>query len=330
MRAVVDHRARRTRGPDLAGGPRPGARAGRGAGRGRGQRGQPGRPAAAAGLLRPAARRLAVPGLECSGRIAALGAGVDRLGGRRRGVRAARRRRVRRAGRRAGRAAAAGARRASTWSTAAALPEVACTVWSNVFMLARLRPGETLLVHGGAQRHRHDGDPARRRRVGARVAVTAGRPAKLRALPRAGRRRSLINYREQDFVEEVRAATDGHGADVILDNMGAKYLARNVDALAVNGRLVDHRAAGRRQGRARPRRAAGASGRAVLATSLRARPPAEKAAIVAAVREHVWPLVEAGDGPAGRRPGAADGATPPRRTGWWRPSEPRRQGAADT
>jgi putative PIG3 family NAD(P)H quinone oxidoreductase len=174
---------------------------------------------------------------------------------------------------------------------AAALPEVVCTVWSNVFMTANLLPGQTLLVHGGSS---GIGTMAIQlaREVGAHVAVTAGSAEKLEMCRRLGAE-VLVNYREQDFVEEVRAATGGHGADVILDNMGAKYLARNVAVLATNGRLVviglqggtkaelDLNALLRKRG-------------AVIATSLRARPPAEKATIVAAVREHVWPLISAG------------------------------------
>ena len=174
---------------------------------------------------------------------------------------------------------------------AAALPEVVCTVWSNVFMTANLLPGQTLLVHGGSS---GIGTMAIQlaREVGARVAVTAGSSAKLEACRALGAE-VLVNYREQDFVEEVRAATGGAGADVVLDNMGAKDLARNIDALAVNGRLVVIGL----QGGARAEIDLNALLRkraAVIATSLRARPLAEKAGIVAAVREHVWPLVEAG------------------------------------
>jgi putative PIG3 family NAD(P)H quinone oxidoreductase len=174
---------------------------------------------------------------------------------------------------------------------AAALPEVVCTVWSNVFMTANLLPGQTLLVHGGSS---GIGTMAIQlaREVGAHVAVTAGSSAKLEACRALGAE-VLVNYRDQDFVEEVRAATGGAGADVILDNMGAKYLARNIDALAVNGRLVVIGL----QGGARAEIDLNALLRkraAVIATSLRARPLKEKAAIVAAVREHVWPLVEAG------------------------------------
>lgn len=175
--------------------------------------------------------------------------------------------------------------------TAAALPEVVCTVWSNVFMVSQLRPGETLLVHGGAS---GIGTMAIQlaKAVGARVAVTAGSPEKLRYCGELGAD-FLINYREQDFVEEIREVTAGAGADVILDIMGAKYLDRNVKALATNGRLaiigmqggtkaeLDIATLLRKRG-------------AVTATSLRGRPASEKAAIVAAVREHVWPLIDSG------------------------------------
>ena len=174
---------------------------------------------------------------------------------------------------------------------AAALPEVVSTVWSNVFMTANLLPGQTFLVHGGSS---GIGTMAIQlaREVGARVAVTAGSAAKLEACRALGAE-ILVNYREQDFVEELRAATGGAGVDVILDNMGAKYLSRNVEALAVNGRLVVIGL----QGGAKAEIDLGLMLRkrvAVIATSLRARPADEKAAIVAAVREHVWPLVESG------------------------------------
>ncbi|CAM4017330.1 NAD(P)H-quinone oxidoreductase [Janibacter anophelis] len=174
---------------------------------------------------------------------------------------------------------------------AAGLPEVACTVWSNVFMTANLQPGETFLVHGGSS---GIGTMAIQlaTAAGARVAVTAGSQAKLDVCRDLGAE-VLVNYKEADFVEEVRAATDGHGADVVLDLMGAKYLPRNVDVLATSGRLVVIGLMGGRTGeldlgKLLSKRAA------VIATSLRARPAAEKAAIVAAVREHVWPLIEDG------------------------------------
>lgn len=174
---------------------------------------------------------------------------------------------------------------------AAALPEVACTVWSNVFMISHLRPGETLLVHGGSS---GIGTMAIQlgKAVGAKVAVTAGTKEKLDFCAELGAD-ILVNYREQDFVEEVKAATDGAGADVILDNMGAKYLDRNVQALAVNGRLAIIGMQGGVKGELNIGALLGKRA-AISATSLRARPLAEKAAIVAAVREHVWPLIPQG------------------------------------
>lgn len=171
---------------------------------------------------------------------------------------------------------------------AGGLAEVACTVWSNVFMLAGLRPGELLLVHGGAS---GIGTTAIQlaKAAGARVAVTAGSTEKLKRCAELGAD-LLINYRDDDFVSAVKAAGS---ADVILDNMGAKYLERNVSALAVNGRLVVIGMQGGTKaeldlGTLLGKRAA------VLATSLRARPVAEKAAIVAAVAEHVVPLIASG------------------------------------
>ena len=171
---------------------------------------------------------------------------------------------------------------------AAALPEVACTVWSNVFMVAGLQPGETLLVHGGAG---GIGTFAIQAAValGARVAATAGSAEKRAVCERLGAE-VTIDYREEDFVEVLRGRG---GADVILDNMGAKYLGRNVDALATEGRLVVIGMQGGTKGEldlATLLRKRGA----VIATSLRARPTEEKAAICASVTEHVWPLVADG------------------------------------
>ena len=172
--------------------------------------------------------------------------------------------------------------------TAAALPEVAATVWSNVFMVAGLREDDTFLVHGGAG---GIGTFAIQlaHALGARVLTTGGTPEKLEYCRSIGAD-VAIDYREQDFVEEVRAATDGRGADVILDNMGAKYLGRNVDALAIEGRLV---VIGM-QGGTKAELDLGALLKkrgAVVATSLRARPVEGKSAICAGVVEHVWPLV---------------------------------------
>jgi len=179
---------------------------------------------------------------------------------------------------------------------AAALPEVACTVWSNVFMLAGLKSGELFLMHGGSS---GIGTMAIQlaRALGARVAVTAGSQDKLDRCRELGAE-ILVNYRNQDFVEEVKKASDknakdGRGANVILDIMGAQYLMRNIDALAVKGRMV---IIGLQSGtkteidlsKVMPKRIS------IHGTTLRAQSVADKATIVASVREHVWPLVEQG------------------------------------
>ncbi len=172
---------------------------------------------------------------------------------------------------------------------AAALPEVACTVWNNVFMIAKLQPGEVFLVHGGSsgigtmavQLAAH---------AGARVFATVGSPAKADAVRALGAEHVVL-YKDEDFVEVLEAAG---GADVILDGIGAKYLARNITALADGGRLVviglqggakaelDLNALLRKRG-------------TIHATSLRSRPREQKAAIVQAVLAGVWPAVESGD-----------------------------------
>ncbi len=174
---------------------------------------------------------------------------------------------------------------------AAAFPETACTVYSNVFLAARLAPGETLLVHGGAS---GIGTMAIQlaRQAGATVAVTAGSEEKLAACRELGAD-IAINYREDDFVLRVREATGGRGADVILDIIGAAYLDRNVDALAADGRIVTIGMQGGRRAELDLGKLMAKRG-AIMATTLRARPPEQKAAIVAAVREHVWPLIDAG------------------------------------
>jgi len=174
--------------------------------------------------------------------------------------------------------------------TAGGLPEVACTVWSNVVRHARLAAGETFLVHGGTSGiGTHAIQVAKA--LGARVAATAGNPERMQRCRDLGAD-IVIDYHD-DVPARLQEQTDGHGADVILDNMGAKYLARNVDALATGGRLVVIGL----QGGTRAEVDLGVLMRkraAVIATSLRARPAAEKATIVAAVREHVWPLIESG------------------------------------
>jgi putative PIG3 family NAD(P)H quinone oxidoreductase len=173
-------------------------------------------------------------------------------------------------------------------ATAAALPEVACTVWSNVFMVAGLQPGEKFLVHGGAG---GIGTMAIQlaTALSAKVFTTAGSDEKLAVCAELGAD-VTINYRDEDFVEVLREAG---GADVILDNMGAKYLERNVKALATEGRLVIIGMQGGTRGELDISALLRKRG-AVIATSLRSRPVEEKAAICAAVVEHVWPLVADG------------------------------------
>jgi putative PIG3 family NAD(P)H quinone oxidoreductase len=175
---------------------------------------------------------------------------------------------------------------------AAALPEVACTVWSNVFVLAGLTPGEVLLVHGGTS---GIGTMATQlgARHGARVVVTVGSAEKAERALALGAEAAVL-YREQDFVEEVRRLTGGAGADVVLDNMGAKYLARNVAVLATGGRLAVIGLQGGTKAELDLGQLLGKRGH-VFATSLRARPAAEKAGVVAAVLAGVWPAIEAGD-----------------------------------
>ncbi len=174
---------------------------------------------------------------------------------------------------------------------AAGLPEVACTVWSNVVMLAGLTAGEVLLVHGGAG---GIGTHAIQvgRALGARVAVTAGSAERL-ARCREWGAEITVNYHDEDFVDVVLRATDGHGADVILDNMGASYLPRNVSVLATGGRLVTIGMQGGSTGELNlgmllAKRAS------VAATGLRYRPvdgPDGKGRIVADVTARLWPLL---------------------------------------
>ncbi len=181
--------------------------------------------------------------------------------------------------------------RSVTLTEAAALPETACTVYGNVFLGAHLTGGETLLIHGGGS---GIGTMAIQlaKQAGAIVAVTAGSAEKLQACGKLGAD-ILINYREDDFVAGLMDATDGRGADVILDIVGAAYLSRNIAALAPDGRIAN---IGMQQGRKAELDfgALMAKRGTIMSTSLRARPAAQKAQIVAAVRKNVWPLVEAG------------------------------------
>jgi len=174
---------------------------------------------------------------------------------------------------------------------AAGLPETACTVYATVFQQARLTPGETILVHGGAG---GIGTIAIQlaKSFGARVICTAGTSAKLERCTELGADLA-VSYVRDDFVSAVDVFTGGRGADVILDIVGGPYLARNVAALATGGRLLVVSTQGGSSAELdlqmlMRKRAS------ILASTLRARPPAEKAVIVAGVREQVWPLISAG------------------------------------
>lgn len=174
---------------------------------------------------------------------------------------------------------------------AAGLPEVAATVWSNVFQLAGLAAGETLLVHGGSS---GIGSMAIQlgRAFGARVMATAGSPLKVDFCRELGAD-IAIDYRTQDFVHIVKDATAGRGADVVLDVVGGDYIARDLEALAVGGRIMSianrsNTPSSIDMGLLMRKRAR------IWGTTLRARPLAERVAVIRAVRENVWPLVAAG------------------------------------
>jgi putative PIG3 family NAD(P)H quinone oxidoreductase len=177
---------------------------------------------------------------------------------------------------------------------AGGLPEVACTVWSNLVGVAGLRAGELVLIQGGT-----GGIGTHAIQVaaglGARVAATAGSPERLERCRELGAELA-IDYHDKDIADQLREATDGRGADVILDNMGASALADNIDRLAPGGRLVIIGLQGGTKteldiNRMLRKRAT------IAATNLRGRPtdgPDGKAAIVAEVRSGLWPLLESG------------------------------------
>jgi putative PIG3 family NAD(P)H quinone oxidoreductase len=227
------------------------------------------------------------PGLECAGVISAVGAGVT---GRHVGERVAC---LLAGGGYAERVAVPVGQllpvpAGLSLQEAAALPEVACTVWSNVVDHDRLRKGQTLLVHGGGS---GIGTFAIQlgKALGATVVATA-RAAKHDRLRALGAD-LVIDYTTDDFVSATKDFAGG--ADVVLDILGAKYLARNIEVLAPNGRIS---VIGLQGGRTAELDLALLMARrgSVSSTSLRARPAADKARIVAAVHREVWPLVEAG------------------------------------
>lgn len=181
--------------------------------------------------------------------------------------------------------------RGLTMLQAAALPETYLTVWANLFDRARLRAGQSVLVHGGSS---GIGLTAIQlaREFGATVYATVGNAEKAQACVRAGARRA-INYREEDFSAVIATATEGRGVDVIVDMVGAPYVQRNIASLALEGCLVQlaFLEGSRFEFDAMPvmlRRLT------LTGSTLRARTPEQKAAIAASVHERVWPLLEQG------------------------------------
>jgi putative PIG3 family NAD(P)H quinone oxidoreductase len=174
---------------------------------------------------------------------------------------------------------------------AAAIPETFFTVWTNVFARGRLQATESLLVHGGSSGIGTTAIQLARAR-GSRVFATAGSAAKCAACERLGAERA-INYREADFVAVARELTGGRGVDVVLDMVGGEYFARNIEALAVDGRLVEiatlHGVKAELNIQTIMQRRLTVTG-----STLRARPVADKGAIATALMQQVWPLVESG------------------------------------
>jgi putative PIG3 family NAD(P)H quinone oxidoreductase len=173
----------------------------------------------------------------------------------------------------------------------AAIPEATFTVWTNVFDRGRLKSGESILIHGGSSGIGTTAIQLARAR-GSRVFATAGSAAKCQACERLGAERAF-NYRETDFVAAVRDATGGRGVDVVLDIVGGDYLPRNIEVLAVDGRLVQ--IALQSGSTAQLNMAPMLTRRLTMtASTLRPRTVIEKGAIAAAVRANVWPLFESG------------------------------------
>ena len=174
---------------------------------------------------------------------------------------------------------------------AACIPETFFTVWTNVFERGALKAGEVFLVHGGSS---GIGTTAimMARALGARVFATAGSNDKCRACEALGAE-ACINYRDADFVKAIQEATDGHGADVILDMVGGDYIARNIKLAARDGRIVN--IAFLNGSKAEVDFLPVMLKRLTLTGStLRIRPVAEKARIAAALEQHIWPHLASG------------------------------------
>jgi len=177
---------------------------------------------------------------------------------------------------------------------AAAIPETYFTVWDNLFTRGRLTKGETVLVHGGSS---GIGTTAIQlaHKSGARVFATAGTAEKCKACEELGAAKAF-NYREQDFLAEVQRETNGRGVDVVLDMVGGAYFAKNLDALATEGRLVIIAVLQGAKAEL-PIFKLMTKRLTVAGSTLRARSVAEKGAIAKAVRERAWPLIEQGAKP---------------------------------
>jgi NADPH:quinone reductase len=173
----------------------------------------------------------------------------------------------------------------------AAIPETYFTVWTNLFERGRLAAGESVLIHGGSS---GIGTTAIQlaRAFGARVFATAGSAEKCAACERLGAER-CVNYRDEDFVAVVRDLTHGAGVNVVLDMVGADYFARNIESLSVEGRLVEIATL---HGTKTELNIAAIMQRRLTVTgsTLRIRSIDQKGAIARALRQHVWPLLEAG------------------------------------
>ena len=175
--------------------------------------------------------------------------------------------------------------------TAAAIPETFFTVWTNVFQRGRLQPGESLLVHGGSSGIGTTAIQLAKAR-GSRVIATAGSAEKCAACERLGAER-CINYRDGDFVDAVRRLTGGRGVDVVLDMVGGDYFARNIEALAVEGRLVEIATLHGVKAEVNIQTIMGRR-LTITGSTLRPRSIADKAAIAGELRREVWPLLESG------------------------------------
>jgi putative PIG3 family NAD(P)H quinone oxidoreductase len=231
-----------------------------------------------------------LPGLEVAGRIAALGDGVTawKVGDRVCALLAG--------GGYAERAAVPQEQvlpipRGLTGIQAAAIPETFFTVWTNVFQRGKLKYSESILIHGGTS---GIGTTAIQlaRAFGARVLTTAGSDEKCAAAKKLGAEHAF-NYRTTDWAAAAKKVTEGRGVDVILDIVGGEYIPKNVDLLAMEGRLLQ--IAFLKHARAEVDFSLVMRKRAwITGSTLRPRSPAEKGAIARDLQQHVWPLLEQG------------------------------------